>query len=254
LLDNFTWGNPEKPDRLGSLVQACQGCYDIAREFETPFISGKDSLYNESPLGPVTPTLLITAIGVIPDVRHAVSADLKVPGNSIYVVGQTLPELGGSAYYKLLGLLGETVPKVNTKRAKEIVNSMVKAIDLGCVEACHDASEGGLAVALAEMTFASRFGVDLWLKKVPKPRSLTRDDVILFSESNSRFIVEVDKRRTEEFEHLMRDNVCEPVGRVKSERSFTIYGVNERKLVDVDLAKFRKAWKTPLGAYLYEAR
>lgn len=253
LLDNFTWGNPEKHDRLGSLVQACQGCYAIAKGFEAPFISGKDSLYNESPHGPITPTLLITAIGVIPNVRRSVTAELKVPGNAIYLVGQTLPELGGSVYYKLLGLLGKTVPKVNVKRAKNIVASMVKAVDSGCLKACHDASEGGLAVALAEMTFASELGVDLWLKKVPGSKNLTRDDVVLFSESNSRFLVEVDKTRTEEFEHLMRGNVCELVGIVKSERSFTIYGVNGRKLVNADLAKLREAWKTPLGANSYEA-
>jgi phosphoribosylformylglycinamidine synthase len=130
---------------------------------------------------------------------------------------------------------------------------MVKAIDSGCVKACHDASEGGLAVALAEMTFASGLGVDLWLRKAPRSRSLTRDDMILFSESNSRFIVEVDRGRTEEFEHFMKGNICELVGRVKSERSFTIYDVDDRKLVDADLAKLRKAWKTPLGADSYEA-
>jgi len=253
LLDNFTWGNPEKPDRLGSLVRACQGCYAIAKGFKTPFISGKDSLYNESPLGPVTPTLLITAIGVIPDVRRAVTVDLKLPGNSIYLIGQTLPELGGSAYYKLMGFLGKTVPKVDVKRAKRAVDSVVKALDSKCARACHDLSDGGLAVAIAEMAFAGGLGVDLWLEKVPRSRGLTRNDVILFSESNSRFLVEVDKRCTEEFEGLMRDNFCELVGRVKSEQSFTIYGVNDRKLVEADLAALRKAWKTTLGVSSYEA-
>ena len=107
LLDNFTWGNPEKPERLGSLVRACEACYDVATAFRTPFISGKDSLYNESPLGPVTPTLLITAIGIVPDMRAAVSMDLKAPGNLLYIVGETYPELGGSEYYKLKGYLGE---------------------------------------------------------------------------------------------------------------------------------------------------
>lgn len=85
----------KKPDRLGSLVRACRACYDFAKGFQTPFISGKDSLYNESPLGPVTPTLLITAIGVIPDIRKAVSMELKQPKNFIYLVGKTYPELGG---------------------------------------------------------------------------------------------------------------------------------------------------------------
>ncbi|MEM2749814.1 MAG: phosphoribosylformylglycinamidine synthase subunit PurL, partial [Candidatus Bathyarchaeia archaeon] len=92
LLDNFVWGNPEKPDRMGSLVRACMACYRFAKGFRTPFISGKDSLYNESPLGPVTPTLLITAIGIIPDIRGVVSMDLKEPGNLLYVVGRTYAE------------------------------------------------------------------------------------------------------------------------------------------------------------------
>ncbi len=105
LLDNFTWGNPEKPERLGSLVRACEACYDFATVFRTPFISGKDSLYNESPLGPVTPTLLITAIGVIPNIESTTSMDLKAPGNLLYIIGETFNELGGSEYYKLKGCL-----------------------------------------------------------------------------------------------------------------------------------------------------
>ena len=95
LLDNFTWGSPEKPDRLGGLLRAVKACYVFAKAYGTPFISGKDSLYNESPLGPVTPTLLITALGMIPDVRRAVTSDLKEAGNLLYVVGLTRRELGG---------------------------------------------------------------------------------------------------------------------------------------------------------------
>src|SRR3972149_8294096 len=98
LLDNFTWGNPEKPERLGSLVRACEACYDFAMAFGAPFISGKDSLYNESPLGPITPTLLITALGIIPDIRAAVSMETKAPNDAIYIAGQTYRELGGSEY------------------------------------------------------------------------------------------------------------------------------------------------------------
>src|SRR5512136_1051510 len=96
LLDNFTWGNPEKPERLGSLVRACEACYDFSVAFKAPFISGKDSLYNESPLGPITPTLLITAVGVIPNIQSTISMDLKAAGNHVYVVGETFNELGGS--------------------------------------------------------------------------------------------------------------------------------------------------------------
>jgi len=253
LLDNFTWGNPEKPDRLGSLVQACQACYEFARGFETPFISGKDSLYNESPLGPVTSTLLITAVGIIPDVRKAVSMDLKQPNNPIYIVGQTLPELGGSEYYRLRGFVGKTVPRVNVKQAKRTVDSVIRAIDAGYVRACHDLSEGGLAVAAAEMAFTGDYGVDLWLKNVPKPRGLTRNDFIMFSESNSRFLIEVDEKREGDFEDLMEGNQFALVGRVKRDQSFTAYDIRDKKLVAVDLSTLRKAWKSTFGADQYEA-
>ncbi|MFQ6072551.1 MAG: phosphoribosylformylglycinamidine synthase subunit PurL, partial [Methanosarcinales archaeon] len=150
ILDNFTWGNPEKPDRLGSLVRACKGCYDGAKLFEVPFISGKDSLYNESPLGPVTPTLLISAVGIIPDIRKSVSMDLKSAEDKIYIIGCTYSELGGSEYYKTKGFLGNKVPKVR-KNAKRNVDAVTEAIDKGYVRACHDVSEGGIGVAAAEM-------------------------------------------------------------------------------------------------------
>jgi len=234
------------------LLQACQACYDIGKGFGTPFISGKDSLYNESPLGPVTPTLLITAVGIIPDVRTAVTMDLKHSGNLIYLVGRTLPELGGSEYYGLLGFLGKTVPRVEIKQAKKVVDSVVKAIEAGFVKACHDLSGGGLAVAAGEMAFTGNLGIDLRLKDVPKPQSLTRNDFILFSESNSRFLVEVDKKRNEDFDELMRGNPCALIGAVKKDPTFNVHGVKDKKLVEADLATLRKAWKTPLGASRYE--
>jgi len=246
LLDNFTWGNPEKPDRLGSLVRACQACYDFAKGFGTPFISGKDSLYNESPTGPVTPTLLITAVGIIPDVRKAVSIDFKQAGNPVYIVGKTLPELGGSEYYKLKGFIGKTVPKVRAASAKRRINALVKAIDLGCVRACHDLSEGGLSVAAAEMALASDCGIDLLLKKVPKPKSMKRNDLMLFSESNSRFLVEVAEKRKQDFEDLMKGNDFSVVGRVKKEPYFSVYGLNDEIIVDKSLTELRDVWKGTL--------
>jgi phosphoribosylformylglycinamidine synthase len=247
LLDNFTWGNPEKPDRLGSLIKACEACYDVAKGFGTPFISGKDSLYNESPTGPVTPTLLITAVGIIPDVREAVSLDLKKPGNLLYLIGQTLPELGGSEYHKLRGYLGKTVPKVHVDSAKKRIDALIKAIDSGCVRACHDLSEGGLAVAVAEMALASDYGLDLWLKNVSKPRSMKRNDFILFSESNSRFLVEVPKNRKSEFEGVMQDNAFALAGHLKKEPSLSIHGLDDKRLANISLEELRKTWKGTLG-------
>ncbi|PVX24689.1 MAG: phosphoribosylformylglycinamidine synthase subunit PurL [Candidatus Bathyarchaeum sp.] len=247
LLDNFTWGNPKKPDRLGSLVSACKACYDFAKGFQTPFISGKDSLYNESPMGPVTPTLLITAIGVTPDIRKTVSMELKQPTNSVYMVGKTYPELGGSQYYQNKGILGNSVPKVRLEQAKKTMDLITKAIDEGYLRACHDLSEGGLAVASAEMAFSSGYGLELDLNKVPRAKETCRNDFVLFSESNSRFLVEVTQKRKAEFEALMKDVDCAEIGRVKKEPVMSVAGLDGKQALNADIAELRKRWKSTLG-------
>ena len=246
LLDNFTWGNPEKPERLGSLVRACEACYDFAKAFRTPFISGKDSLYNESPLGPVTPTLLITAIGIIPNIQFTTSMDLKAPGNLLYIIGDTFKELGGSEYYKLKGHLGATVPKVKGAKAKRTFRAVTKAIDLGVIKSCHDLSEGGLAVAAAEMAFAGGYGLELDLGKVPG-KALERNDFVLFSESNSRLLIEVAEKDRKEFEALMKGKNCAKIGRVTEDKKLLIHGLNQTIVVDASLAELRRSWKRTLS-------
>jgi phosphoribosylformylglycinamidine synthase len=246
LLDNFTWGNPEKPERLGGLVKACEACYDFAKAFRTPFISGKDSLYNESPLGPVTPTLLITAIGILPDIRLTVSMDVKAPNNPVYMVGQTFHELGGSEYYKLKGFIGKTVPKVRPNQARKTFKAVTKAIDLGLVKACHDLSEGGLAVAAAEMAFSGGYGMELDLRKIPR-EAMNRDDFILFSESNSRFLVEVSEKAEEDFEVLMKGKAYAKMGRVTKTPRLCIYGLDGNVIVDSPLRDLLASWKRTLS-------
>ncbi len=246
LLDNFTWGNPEKPERLGSLVRACEACYNFAVAFKAPFISGKDSLYNESPMGPVTPTLLITAIGVIPNIQNTISMDLKAAGNLLYIVGDTFNELGGSEYYKLKGYLGASVPKVRGAKAKRTFKAVTEAIDEGLVKSCHDLSEGGLAVTAAEMAFAGGLGLEIDLKKVPG-KDLYRNDFVLFSESNSRFLIEVAEADRENFEDLMKGKVCALIGKVTKQQKLTIKGLNERLVVDTTLEVLRCSWKKTLN-------
>ena len=246
LLDNFVWGNPEKPERLGSLVKACEACYDAAKAFKAPFISGKDSLYNESPMGPVTPTLLITAVGLVPDIRSAVSMDFKAAGNAIYVVGETYSELGGSEYYRLQGFLGKSVPRVRLTQAKNTFNAITKAISIGVVKSCHDMSEGGLAVAASEMALASDFGATLDLVKLPV-MGVRRDDFALFSESNSRFLVEVADKNKAEFEKCMKSKTYAEIGKVTKEPRLTVSGLKGSKVVDASVADLRAAWKRTLS-------
>lgn len=245
LLDNFTWGNPEREDRLGGLVHACRACYDVARTYGTPFISGKDSLYNESPLGPVAPTLLITALGIVPDIRRAVTMDLKHEGDAVYLVGETRPELGGSEYYRLKGLLGASVPKLEAAKAAETYRRLTSTIDAGLVRACHDLSEGGLGVAAAEMAFTGGLGLELSLTSVPAEAEM-RDDIILFSESNGRLLVEVPPRHRSSFEEVMGDSVSARVGTVMGEERLSVL-CRERVVVDLPLHELMTAWKTPLG-------
>jgi phosphoribosylformylglycinamidine synthase II len=247
LLDNFTWGNPERPERLGSLVRACEACRDFAVAYGTPFISGKDSLYNESPLGPVTPTLLITALGLVPDIRSTISMEFKAPGDSVYIVGETFPELGGSEYYKLRGFLGSSVPRAHGVQARKEFHTVTRAIDHRLIRACHDLSEGGLAVAAAEMAFAGGYGLELDLRRVPV-KGLKRDDFVLFSESNSRFLVEVSGKAMDEFEGLMRGKVCAELGRVTKSPRLCVKGLAGKAVVDVSLGDLLRSWKGTLSS------
>ncbi|MEM4462335.1 MAG: phosphoribosylformylglycinamidine synthase subunit PurL, partial [Candidatus Bathyarchaeia archaeon] len=247
LLDNFSWGNPEREETLGALVEAVKGCYDAAKAFDTPFISGKDSLYNEYRLPDgsyrsIPGTLLITAIGIIPDIRKAITMDFKEPGNPVYVVGYTRCELGGSYYYSIMGIDSGVIPSVDLNNAKLIMDRIVEAIDVGCIRSCHDCSEGGLAVALAESSFSGGLGVEVWLSEVPR-LGLVRDDKILFSESNTRFIVEVRKGMEDYFERIFYNLPYRRIGYTTREGRLVIHGVNGR-VYEEDIWSLKDAWKS----------
>ncbi len=250
LLDNFCWGNPDKPDRLAALVRAAKACYDIAVAYGTPFISGKDSFYNEFSDGERTiaipPTLLISAICVMDDVSKSVSMDVKAPGNSIYVVGRTRDQLGGSRYYRMLGYVGRNVPTVDAAAGSGTMNRLHEAISQGLVAACHDCSEGGLAVAAAEMAFAGGFGMALDLDAVPRDPEADRDDTVLFSESNSRYVVEVPAGREADFEVRMEGSPFGRAGTVTGEDRFLVRGLGGDEIVSTELSILKEAWQRPL--------
>lgn len=247
LLDNFCWGNPALPDRLGGLVRAAQGCHDAALAYEAPFISGKDSLYNEyvDPQGikrAIPPTLLISSLGLVPDVRRCVTMDLKQEGNLIYIVGQTRNELGASLYARLAGADGGTVPQP-VPGALDMMRALHRAIAGGLVRACHDLSEGGLAVAASEMAFAGRKGVELDL--APLPRTDDVDAVAaLFAESNARFLVEVAPECAEEFEKALSDHPMAQLGRVIDSDRVRFVGLKGDTEIDANIADLLHAWQS----------
>ena len=250
ILDNFCWGNPEVPERLGELVRAARGCYDGALHFETPFISGKDSFYNEyaTPDGTIAvpPTLLISAISVLDDIRYVISMDLKEPGHSLYLVGMTRPELGGSHYWLLRGALGQSVPKVDLKHAAARMDAMSTAIRTGLVRACHDCSEGGLGIALAEMAFAGGVGADVDLGHVPTEEMPDRSDAVLFSESQTRWVCEVSREHQGQFENAMRGVPHSQIGQTTRAQRLRVRGLTGSLVVDLPLAKLKEAWQRTL--------
>ncbi|MFC1902458.1 phosphoribosylformylglycinamidine synthase subunit PurL [Chloroflexota bacterium] len=250
LLDNFCWGDTSRPEVLGALVRASQACYDMAIIYETPFISGKDSLNNEFEFKgksiSIPHTLLISAISVMDDVSRAISMDLKRAGDLIYIVGATHNELGGSEYFRANGFIGNSVPKVNPQRAKKLMDGLRIATEKGLVRACHDCSEGGIGVAIAEMAFAGGLGVTIRLKSVPLGEPMDRDDLILFSESNSRFLVEVAPENKGKFEEVMGGNSFALIGQVDDSELLYIYGVDGREVIAASIGELKEAWQRPL--------
>ncbi len=250
LLDNFCWGNTNQPDILGALVRAAQACYDMALVYETPFISGKDSLHNEFEFEgrtiSIPDTLLISAVGIMEDVNRAVSMDFKKAGDLVYIVGTTSNELGGSEYFRTHGLIGNSVPRVNPHEAKELMYKLSTAIGMGLVRACHDCSEGGIGVSVAEMAFAGGLGATIYLKSVPLGEAIERDDFLLFSESNSRFLVEVTPGSKDEFEKVMTGVKLAAIGQVIDTEVLEIYGMDDRLVVAKSIGELKAAWQKPL--------
>lgn len=250
LLDNFCWGNTQLPDRLGGLVRAAQACYHMALYFGTPFISGKDSLNNEFSAGKETicipPTLLISAVSMMEDVRKAVSMDAKTPGDLILIIGLTRKELGGSHYYHTHGYIGNDVPRVDTHKAKKTMDALSKASKRGLVKACHDCSEGGLAVAAAEMSFAGGLGMELNISSVPVENNAMREDAVLFSESATRFVVEISPEDYEAFKQVMKGVHFGLLGKVRRDTVFIFRGRRGRAIIHADIHRLKEAWQSPL--------
>jgi phosphoribosylformylglycinamidine synthase len=250
LLDNFCWGNTNRPDMLGALVRAAQACYDMAIVFETPFISGKDSLNNEFQYEGKTisipHTLLISAISVMEDTDCAVSMDFKQAGDLVYIVGSTQNELGGSEYFSSRGFIGNSVPEVNPRLAKELMDSLSAATGKGLVRACHDCSDGGIGVAIAEMAFAGGLGASINLESIPLGESIDRDDLILFSESNSRFLVEVSPENQTDFEKIMDGVSLSNIGQVTDGEILEIYGLKGDRIVNKSISELKEAWQKPI--------
>jgi phosphoribosylformylglycinamidine synthase len=285
ILDNFCWGYTDRPETLGALVRAALACYDVAVALGTPFISGKDSLNNEFSFVAdghkqtiqIPHTLLISALGQIADVSRAVTMDFKAAGNLIYQVGLTKNELGGSEFCSptlRVGLAQQSglanlahtecgptsVPQIDPAAAKRTFAAVYAAIHQGLVRACHDPSEGGLAVAVAEMAFAGGFGARIRLADVPMAalndlQGEAWNAVLLFAESASRFVIEVEPVNRDVLEAIFRqhDVPLAHIGEVSSSARLEVaWALRDEDpapsslLIDLPIDQLKEAWQKPL--------
>ncbi len=256
LLDNFCWGNTENPETLGSLVLAARACRDLSLAYRAPFISGKDSLNNEYTHEgrrlAIPPTLLVSAMALVPDVRECVTMDFKAAGNAIVIVGRTARELGGSVHAGLHDHPGGKVPQVDPTLARRVFAGVHQAIRKGLVESCHDLSEGGLAVAAAEMAMAGGLGARIELGLVPRDPDVDRDGAVLFSESASRFLIECAPDRLPELGHALAGLPFAKIGVVTEPRArdecpeLTLVGIKGGVVVSATLDNLKTAWKATL--------
>lgn len=264
LLDNFCWCSSNDPERLGQLKQACMACYDVATRYGTPFISGKDSMFNDfkgydeqgNPIKiSVPPTLLISSIGIMDDTRKAVSLDSKVAGDLVYILGETNDELGGSEYYAMRGeqergskFIGENVPIVDMRKNARMRTAYHQAFEEELVASAVSVEEGGLAVALSKTAMGGMLGMDISLAAVPgKARTEANpDEKILFSQSQGRILATVNPAYQARFEELMKESGTSyaVIGKVRSDSQFNVTGVNDQSVVKTTIDSMLTSYRS----------
>ncbi len=251
LLDNFCWCSANESFRLGQLKRAAQACYDYAVLFQTPYIAGKDSMFNDfkgydkngnSIKISIPPTLLISSLGVVPDVSKTISLDAKSQGDLIYVLGQTYDELGGSEYFALFKTIGNTVPTVDAKKNKKLYDAFYAASKKELISSAIAVNRGGLAIALAKIAISGMLGIKVDLKNLPGNAS--RSDFALFSESQGRIIATVSPKNKKAFETKMTGNKFALIGIVTADKKITIRGKKENIIVNTDIDSALKNYKS----------
>ena len=255
ILDNFCWCSSYDKTRLAELVDAAAACYDFSVGFGTPLISGKDSMFNDFkgydlPTGQagekprevkisIPPTLVISSIGVMDDINKSVTPEFKMPGDAIYLLGETHDEMGGGEYFKMLGELGNNVPKVDLEKNIKIYEALEKAIQKEFLASSISLTSGGLAIALARASIGGMLGANISLNNLLG--TFTNIDSALFSESQGRILVTVAKKNIPAFEKLVKSIPFSKLGTVSKEKTFTIKS-GAQKIVNTKVETLAKSY------------
>lgn len=254
LLDNFCWCSPFEPERLGQLKEAARGCYDAAVGFNAPYISGKDSMFNDfkgfdeqgQPVNiSVPPTLLISALAITNDVRKVVSPDFKMAGDALFVIGENAVELGGSEYYRMQQETGQradtidTVPSVNIAQNLKVYKALAMAIDQGVIASAQSIHRGGLAVALGKSAIGGQLGAKITING--------EAEVALFSEGQGRILVSVAPQQQKTFAKIFKNVPVYKLGAVTARKEIEIYGENSQLIVQTANREVTKSYKQHFG-------
>jgi phosphoribosylformylglycinamidine synthase len=263
LLDNFCWYSGNEPESLYKLKMAAKACFDYAVSYGMPFISGKDSMFNDfkgfDDVGKqikisIPPTLLISAISVMDDIAKAMTIDLKCAGDLIYVLGETKNELAGSEYLKMISppakeggtACGGVVPKVDAKKNLKLYQALQKTINDGLIASAISIGRGGLGMALCKTALAGNLGINIDINRVPA--KIKNIETLLFSETQGRILVSVDPKKAKQFEKLLRGNRYARIGVVSDDNLITIRKA-KNQLAQFKVADAAKAYKSTFKQY-----
>ena len=248
LLDNFCMGNPEVPEELGKLVECCRGMARAARAYGAPFISGKDSFYNsyehDGELRHIPVTFLCSGIGIVDLAQSIVGSSIRKADSDLWLMGETRPELGGSALARRHGLDGINAPDLDPETAFACYHTYHQAVQKGWIHSAHDCSEGGLAVALAEMGFSLQAGLEISLDGLDLPPAQA-----LFSESNARFVIESAPGHAKALQSLFGDLPFVRIGCCSAEHLQLRITQNGTTMLDESLTELKALWKQGLSQY-----
>ena len=262
-VDNFCWpdigyhreNNPDGKFKAAQLVRSCRALRDICMAYEIPLLSGKDSMYVDGHLEgaygethkiSALETLQFSAISVMEDITKCVTMDSKIPGDLVYVTGDTRNELGGSEYYEHLGYVGLNVPKVSPDLFLKQYKALCIAIKNELAASVHGIYRGGMGVHLAMVAMGGNLGMDVDVNLALSEHT-SRCDVILFSESAGRFIVTVDPENRIKFEEIFKGLPCACIGKITKKPDFILKAGPGKTLVSISVENLKAAWKRPFG-------
>ncbi len=265
-VDNFCWPtilydsvqNPDGKYKAAQLVRSNLALRDTCLAFGIPLLSGKDSMYIDGNLeGPFgerrkisgLPTLLFTTSSVVKDINRCITMDAKVPGDLVYVLGETGDELGGGEYYRMMGKVGLHVPRLQVEEVRPLYLALHEAIQRGLVASAHAVSRGGLAVHLALVAMGGELGMDIRLKDLPSCRGLSTTHM-LYSESAGRFVVTVAPEKRKAFEDVFSGLTAACVGSVTEAPLFRLQDPQGDPIMEEDIFSLKEGWLRPFGGLI----